>query len=223
MRTLRTSLLAGLLASSMAIGGGIAIAQEASPGASPAASPVAEGGIRELPISNPDGEIVAYTDITEGADGVTFTIRSVVPGILEPGLHGVHIHETGSCDASGTEPYASAGGHFNPDEHMHGAPDDDEAHAGDLGNIEVGDDGTFTYEITTDRVMLETGAANSLDDADGSAIVIHAGEDDLKTDPSGESGGRVACGSIFPSTEPVLNATPPSNDGTGEASATPAS
>jgi Cu-Zn family superoxide dismutase len=220
MKRIRTRVLAGLLASSVALSSGMAIAQEASPDASPAASPVTEGGIREVSISNPDGKIVAYTDITEGADGVTFTIRSVVPGILEPGLHGIHIHEVGSCDATGTEPYASAGGHFNPDDHSHGAPDDSDSHAGDLGNIEVGDDGTFTYEVTTDKVTLEPGQPNSLDDADGSAIVIHAREDDLATDPSGESGGRVACGTIFPSVEHALRATPPTNE---DASATPAS
>lgn len=79
-----------------------------------------------------------------------------------------------------------------------------ESHAGDLGNISVGEDGTGTLEVTTDRVTLETDAKPALVDNDGSALVIHQNPDDLQTDPSGESGPRIACGVIFAG----LEATP---------------
>jgi len=205
-----------MVASTLALGGGLALAQDTTP----VASPVAGGALEQLPISNPDGKIVAYAGVTEGDEGVTFVIESVGTGILEPGQHGIHIHEVGSCDASGEKPYDSAGGHFNPEGHTHGDPDEDDAHAGDLGNIEVAEDGTFSLEITTAKVTLERGQPSSLDDADGSALVIHAGEDDLETDPSGDSGDRVACGIIFPSVEPAPNATPPTS---ATPAATPAS
>jgi Cu-Zn family superoxide dismutase len=106
-------------------------------------------------------------------------------------------------------PYESAGGHFNPTDAAHGAPEDEGSHAGDLGNFTVEDDGTFTFEITTDKITLAPGAENSLDDEDGSALVIHEGTDDLMTDPSGESGGRVGCGIIFKSTVPAAPAASP--------------
>jgi Cu-Zn family superoxide dismutase len=203
---IRKSLLAGVMASSLALSGGLALAQDS---ATPSASPAT--GTHTVTLSTPDGKIAGTVQVLEGADGVTFVFESTVDSTLEPGTHGVHIHEVGSCDASGEKPYDSAGGHFNPEGHMHGAPDVDDSHAGDLGNIEVTEDGTYSHEITTDKVTLELGADNSLDDADGSALVLHEGEDDLETDPSGDSGGRVACGIVFPSTEPALNATPPTS------------
>lgn len=213
---LRKTLLTGLIASSLSLGGGVALAQEGTPEESPAASPPVSPAtiatVERFPLSSPDGVVIAYVDITQNstAGDVTFLIESTDESTLEPGLHGIHIHEVGACDASGDTPYESAGGHFNPGEHMHGAPDDGESHAGDLGNIEVADDGSFSYEITTDKVTLIETQENTLADADGSALIIHAGEDDLETDPSGESGDRVACGIIFPSVEPAMNATPPS-------------
>lgn len=206
---LRQTLLSGIFASTLAMAGGSALAADATPAASPAASAVA--GARTVTLSTPDGKIAGYAEISEGADGVTIRIASTVDSTLEPGLHGVHIHEVGSCDASGSTPYASAGGHANPMDHAHGGPDDQDAHAGDLGNIEVGADGTYAFEITTDKVTLAAGADTSLHDADGSALVIHAGEDDLRTDPSGNSGERVACGVIFPSVEPALNTVVPTS------------
>jgi superoxide dismutase, Cu-Zn family len=203
---IRKSLLAGVMASSLAINGGLALAQDS---ATPSASP--ETGAHTVTLSTPDGKIAGTVRISEGAEGVSFRFESTIDSTLEPGLHGIHIHEVGSCDASGEKPYDSAGGHFNPEEHKHGGPDDKESHAGDLGNIEVAEDGTYSYEITIDKVTLDPSADNTLDDADGSAIVIHAGEDDLKTDPSGDSGSREACGVVFPSSEPAMNATPPTS------------
>jgi Cu/Zn superoxide dismutase len=128
--------------------------------------------------------IIGTAHLVETADGVLVHVE-VTAGIA-PGLHGTHIHETGTC----TPPdFTLAGGHFNPTGVMH--PN----HAGDLGNLLVADDMTGDLFLLTDAITLGEGG-NSLFDADGSAIVIHAGEDDMMSDPSGMSGARVACGVI---------------------------
>lgn len=206
---LQRTLLSGIIASTMALAGGSALAADATPAASPAASPVA--GALSVTVSTPNGKIVAYAEIREGTDGVAITVTNSSDSGLEPGTHGIHIHEVGSCDASGDTPYASAGGHFNPTDASHGAPDAEDSHAGDLGNLTVTDDGTINFEITTGKVTLDPVADNSLAGPRGSALVIHAGEDDLKTHPSGESGSREACGIIFRSVEPVSNTVVPAS------------
>lgn len=214
---LRKTLLSGLIASTLALGGGIAAAQEGTPAATPAASPVAElatpaeGDImmNRFPMATPDGKIAAFVEIWEGEDGVTITVTSTIDSSLAPGTHGIHIHEVGACDASGSTPYESSGGHFNPTDAEHGDVDDEDAHAGDLGNLEVAEDGTISFQVTTDKVTLEPADENNLAGPSGSSIIIHAGEDDLETDPSGESGDRLACGIIFRSVEPAMNITPP--------------
>jgi len=223
---MRSKLMTGLLASTLSLSGGLAVAQDASPDSSPAASAVAspvEGEIdlTHINLSNPDGEIVAVASVTENADGVTIRIESTTDSGLVPGEHGVHIHEVGACDASGDEPYKSSGGHFNPTGHEHGAADEESSHAGDLGNLMVADDGTIDFEITSSYVTLDPDADNSLAGPQGSSLIIHSGEDDLMTQPSGDSGSREACGIIVRSQEPAMNMTPPSSDPVDEA--TPAS
>jgi Cu-Zn family superoxide dismutase len=111
------------------------------------------------------------------------------------GDHGIHIHAVGKCEA----PFASAGGHFNPAGAKHGTQNPDGPHTGDLPNIQFYGNGSAIYQTTTDRVTLGAGPT-SLFDADGSALVIHAGPDDYKTDPAGNSGDRIACGAITPAT-----------------------
>jgi len=107
---------------------------------------------------------------------------------LTPGKHGFHIHEFGDCsDPKG----ASAGGHFNPGGHQHGAPDATERHAGDLGNIEADASGKAHLEIT-DKMMKLAGS----DSIVGHAVIVHEKADDLKTQPTGDAGGRLACGVI---------------------------
>ena len=137
------------------------------------------------------------------SDGGTH-IEVEVQGLPE-GEHGIHVHETGACDPEGDEPFSSAGGHFNPTGASHGAPMTGEAgatpeaaesHAGDLGNITVDAEGNGSLSADTTAFVVEDGE-NSLRDDDGSAIVIHADADDLMTDPSGNSGARIACGVIF--------------------------
>jgi Cu-Zn family superoxide dismutase len=106
---------------------------------------------------------------------------------LKPGSHGFHIHEKGDCSAADA---SSAGAHFNPAHQHHGGPATTERHAGDLGNIQADASG---------KAHLEWKGKMSLIGADsiiGKSVVVHEKEDDLKTDPTGNSGGRIACGVI---------------------------
>ncbi len=106
---------------------------------------------------------------------------------LKPGTHGFHVHEKGDC----SDPeFKSAGGHFNPAKKEHGEPSPMH-HMGDLGNIKAGEDGVAHYEKTVDFLELE--GANSII---GKAVIVHADPDDLKTQPTGNSGARQACGVI---------------------------
>jgi len=105
-----------------------------------------------------------------------------------PGEHGLHIHEKGDCSAPDA---TSAGGHFNPGGHQHGAPDAKEHHGGDLGNITVGADGSGTAMIHTSDLSFE-GPSSVL----GRSIVVHEKADDFVTQPTGNSGGRIGCGVI---------------------------
>jgi superoxide dismutase, Cu-Zn family len=111
---------------------------------------------------------------------------------LPSGEHGIHLHTVGKCEAPG---FTSAGGHFNPDTKKHGKDNPDGPHAGDLLNLEVGPDGTAKASFVDTRVTLGDGA-NSLFHEGGTAVVIHEKSDDYKTDPSGNSGARIACGVI---------------------------
>ncbi len=166
---------------------------------------LADGGGATAELKNADGDVVATATFTEAAEGVVIEVRAEG---LEPGLHGIHIHETGQCEPPD---FKSAGGHFNPAEAMHGLENPEGPHAGDLPNLEAGDDGTASYRATTDRVTLGKGGS-TLFDADGSALVIHAGEDDQMTDPSGESGDRIACGAIVSAGMPNTGAGGTSSD-----------
>jgi Cu-Zn family superoxide dismutase len=107
---------------------------------------------------------------------------------LEPGQHGFHIHEFGDCSAADA---TSAGGHFNPEGIEHGAPTDEYRHVGDLGNLEADEDGTAHYEFVDDRIAFA--GSNSII---GRGVIVHARADDLGTQPTGDAGGRVACGVV---------------------------
>jgi Cu-Zn family superoxide dismutase len=112
---------------------------------------------------------------------------------LTPGAHGVHIHSVGRCEPPSFE---SAGAHFNPTNRTHGAHSESPKHAGDVGNLQVPQPGRIESELLARGVTLADGAPNSLFDADGSAIVIHAGPDDNTSQPSGNSGAPIVCGVI---------------------------
>lgn len=108
-----------------------------------------------------------------------------------PGEHGLHLHTVGKCEGPD---FSSAGPHLNPGGHQHGAENPQGAHLGDLPNVNVGSKGTGTLTATLKGTPDEVLA--QLFDNDGTAIVVHAGQDDYKTDPSGNSGGREACGVV---------------------------
>lgn len=111
---------------------------------------------------------------------------------LAPGDHGVHLHMTGSCEPT----FDAAGGHWNPTTKSHGTGNASGPHLGDLQNITVGADSSVSIHLTSPGGTMR--GENMLLDADGAAVVVHATADDYKTDPSGNSGGRIACGAIKP-------------------------
>jgi len=108
---------------------------------------------------------------------------------LTPGDHGWHVHEKGDCSAPDA---SSAGGHFNPSGHPHGAPDAAQRHEGDFGNLTAGDDGKATKTFVMKGISLGDGANSVV----GKGFIVHEKADDLTTQPTGNAGGRVACGVI---------------------------
>lgn len=117
---------------------------------------------------------------------VTVTVKGLKPN----SKHGFHIHENGVCE--GPE-YKSAGGHFNPHKMPHGSPTEAKNHLGDMGNLEANKQGVATKEL-----MVRKHEADDMNKIIGKALIVHSGPDDLKTQPSGDSGSRIACGIIKP-------------------------
>lgn len=141
-------------------------------------------------MQNSKGEPIGEILFTEKEDGVEL---SAVLNSIPPGEHGIHIHEAGVCKAPDFE---SAGGHFNPANKEHGVDNPKGPHVGDLPNLTASEDGSVELNFVAKNFTLKKGKPTSLLDADGSAVVIHEKADDYKTDPSGNSGGRIACGVI---------------------------
>jgi Cu-Zn family superoxide dismutase len=168
----------------------------ATPG-QPAATPTATAELK-----NAAGQSVGTATFTQVGNAVRIVL--VAHG-MAPGPKGVHVHETGRCDPPG---FTSAGAHFNPSGKQHGALNPQGPHAGDLPNITIAPDGTGRMETTTEAFTLGRGST-SVFDADGSALVVHTGPDDLKTDPTGNSGARSACGVIVKSPTPGAQAPDP--------------
>ena len=137
-----------------------------------------------------NGLPVATATFTEGSAGVRVQVTA---SGLRPGAKGIHIHAVGKCEPP---EFTSAGAHFNPIGKKHGLKNPEGAHAGDLPNLIVSDTGSASFDVTTKAVTLQSGSPTSLFGPDGTSVVIHAQQDDEKTYPTGNSGGRIACGVI---------------------------
>ena len=174
--------------SSLALGAGLLIlpgckhAPEAPP-AAPTRAPLSAGATIEARSGSALQGEAMFTEV-EGGVKIVVTVRGAPAG-----THAVHIHEKGDCSAPDAK---SAGPHFNPDGHSHGGPTDAQHHAGDLGNMEVGADGSGTVEITSSGLSLGDGPRSVV----GRAVIVHEKADDFVTQPTGNAGGRIGCGAI---------------------------
>lgn len=133
-----------------------------------------------------DGNNVTGTVTFEQTEGGVKVIAHVKG--LTPGSHGFHVHQYGDCSAPDA---TTAGGHFNPENEPHGGPNDLQRHVGDLGNIEANEEGVATLEMVDTKLTL-VGKHSIV----GRAVIVHQGEDDLESQPTGNAGSRVACGVI---------------------------
>lgn len=150
-------------------------------------APMAGGSSANAVLMTATGAAVGRATATEVAGGIRFTVDAKA---MPAGTHGVHVHTTGRCDAPD---FVTAGGHWNPTAMKHGTMNPQGPHEGDLPNLIIGTDGRGTVGVTIAGATMA-----GLLDADGAAFIVHAGPDDMMTDPSGNSGGRIACGVFQP-------------------------
>jgi Cu-Zn family superoxide dismutase len=147
-------------------------------------------GPAPLPLINALGAPIGTVRAVQTPAGISFRIDA---SGLPPGVHGIHVHAVGRCDPPD---FTSAGGHWNPASRQHGFENPAGHHAGDLMNVTVAPNGVLHTNVTLANGP--DGAPAALNDADGAALVIHAAPDDYRTDPSGNSGARIACAIIAP-------------------------
>ena len=143
------------------------------------------------PAGSPVRGVITFTQ----SDG-TVAVHAEISGVPDPGEHGFHVHDVGDCSA---EDFSSAGGHFNPAGAPHAGPHDAPRHAGDLGNFTVADDGTGTLDLVTDLLTVADGPHSVV----GRSVILHAARDDQSTQPTGNSGARIACG-VVQAAAPIL-------------------
>jgi Cu-Zn family superoxide dismutase len=130
---------------------------------------------------------ISFSQTGTAAVQVVLTVSGI-----SPGKHGAHVHDIGKCDPPD---FMSAGGHFNPTTMMHGDPAGTAHHVGDLGNIDVASDGTGMLTASSDVMSL---VADNVGFVGNHAFIVHANPDDLVGQPTGNAGGRLACGVIPP-------------------------
>ena len=140
-------------------------------------------------LKDASGKTVGQATLTESPHGVL--VHVTLAGAPQ-GAHAFHIHATGKCEGPA---FTTAGGHFNPAMKQHGVSNPLGMHAGDLPNVEVPASGALTFDFFAVGVTLKAGT-NSVTDADGSALMLHRGTDDYKSDPAGNAGDRIVCGVV---------------------------
>lgn len=155
------------------------------------------GEVVSAMISDKDGKALGEVLVAAGNDGL---MVNVMAEGMKPGTYGVHIHTVGKCEGPD---FKSAEGHWNPFSKQHGLESDGGAHAGDLPNLVIAEGGTGGLSFTIKHGVMRDGEGAMMD-ADGAAFMIHAGPDDMKSDPAGNSGDRIGCG-VFEVRESVKN------------------
>jgi Cu-Zn family superoxide dismutase len=176
------SFQASLIALVFVLVGGFAVARAQTPEEKSSAP------LKAVAVLHPTAgnKVSGTVTFTEEADGVK--VRAEITG-LTPGNHGFHVHEFGDCSAADA---TSAGAHFNPTHKPHAGPDAPERHVGDMGNIQADASGKATLEYVDHQISLTNDQRSVI----GRSVVVHAKADDLKSQPAGDSGARVACGVI---------------------------
>jgi len=160
-------------------------------------APVEPTGGAPVALLNASGQSIGSVRAWQTAGGVTFRIDA---SGLPHGIHGIHVHSIGRCDPPD---FMTAGPHWNPGARKHGMNNPAGPHAGDLPNVEVAANGVLATTVTLPNATLVggVGAGGAVIDADGAALVIHGQADDYVTDPSGNSGARIACAVLQPTAE----------------------
>jgi Cu-Zn family superoxide dismutase len=144
----------------------------------------------QIPLQNTTGSIIGRAFLSQTAEGLKIRVQAAG---LSPGLHGIHFHDKGICEGPA---FSSAGQHFNPFGKQHGLANSMGYHTGDLPNLVVNSEGQANMEMVSKAVTLQRDQPGSLLQPGGLSLIIHEQEDDMRTDPTGNSGKRIACGVV---------------------------